>query len=86
MHTSKPEITGNCPKSDLALKDWINKETEGEEGFIALHFAAFNGSIEMVKELVSRGGDIWIPTVRGSTMMHYAAQGDHPGMLAFLKE
>ena len=53
-----------------------------------MHFAAFNGNIEILEYLLSHGGDIVKASrcsLSGVTVFHAAAQGDQPGALAFLK-
>jgi ankyrin repeat protein len=42
-----------------ALKQWINLPSKGEEGFTALHFAAFHGNMNLIRNLVSLGADIY---------------------------
>lgn len=49
-----------------------------------MHFAAFNGNIEIMEYLLAHGGDL-IKANRCVTVFHAAAQGDQPGALAFLK-
>jgi len=45
------ERGGESEASDRASKivrEWVNLPTEGEEGFRALHFAAFNGNLQII--------------------------------------
>jgi len=37
---------------------WINLPSKGEEGFTALHFAAFHGNMNLIKYLINLGADI----------------------------
>ena len=39
-----------------AIKNWINMKTD--EGFMALHFAAFQGNIEIIELLILNIKDI----------------------------
>jgi len=41
------------------LKKWINQKTKGKEGFTALHLAAFNGNLTIIKFLERHGADIF---------------------------
>lgn len=43
------------PKEKLA--QWINTPIVGSEGFTSLHFAAFNGNLNMLKYLIDQGAD-----------------------------
>ena len=40
------------------LKTWINTHSRGDDGFTALHFAAFHGNMAMIRLLVSHGANI----------------------------
>lgn len=40
------------------LKTWINTISKGDDGFTALHFAAFHGNMAMVKLLIKYGADV----------------------------
>jgi len=37
----------------MALQEWINQPSKGEEGFTCLHFATFHGNMKLIKYLVS---------------------------------
>jgi len=39
------------------LKKWVNKQTLGEEGFTALHYASFHGNLGVIKYLMKKGAD-----------------------------
>ncbi|CDW75853.1 dhhc zinc finger domain containing protein [Stylonychia lemnae] len=70
------------------LVNWIHQPAQGEEGFTALHFAAFNGNVKIIQHLVSMGADIDIihkASRSQVSLFHVAAQGDQPGVLAYLK-
>ena len=40
------------------LKDWINQHSKGEEGFTALHFAAFHGNMKNIRLLMKYGANV----------------------------
>ena len=40
------------------LKTWINTHSRGDDGFTALHFAAFHGNMAMIRLLVSHGANL----------------------------
>ena len=40
------------------LKRWINGHSRGDDGFTALHFAAFHGNMSLIKLLVKHGADV----------------------------
>ena len=40
------------------LKTWINTHSRGDDGFTALHFAAFHGNMALIKLLVAHGANI----------------------------
>ncbi|CAG9326983.1 unnamed protein product [Blepharisma stoltei] len=66
------------------LTQWSNIPTE--EGFIALHLASFKGHHKICEKLVEIGSDIHKVNNQGLGMIHVAAQGDQPLILAYFKE
>ena len=42
----------------LALKNWLNGHSRGDDGFTALHFAGFHGSMALVRLFVKHGADV----------------------------
>ena len=67
------------------LREWINRRTEGEEGFTALHFAAFHGNLTIVRYLMDLGGDIHVKNHHNINLMHVSAQGDQATSIVFLQ-
>lgn len=61
----------------------INRE--GRE-WNALHYAAFAGHADLVKDLVSWGGDINARTTNGSTVLMMAAREGHENIASYLLE
>lgn len=57
------------------MKAWINYRTD-DDGFTALHFASFRGSIALINLLLQYGADINVKNNFGINVMHVAAQGD----------
>ena len=41
------------------LKLWLNQHSKGDDGFSALHFAAFHGNISMIRLLVKHGANVF---------------------------
>jgi len=65
------------------LKRWINGHSRGDDGFTALHFAAFHGNMSLIKLLVKHGADVNAYNRQGINMLHVSAQGDQPVSLAY---
>jgi len=75
------------PEEIGALEEWINKRTglisdlESEcgesssvnEQFVAVHFASYNGNLDLLKRLVSLGGDIASKNSQSIDCFHFAA-------------
>ena len=56
------------------MKRWINKQTIGEEGFTALHFASFHGNLVLIKYLIEEcGADVHAINKHNINMLHVAA-------------
>lgn len=66
------------------LKNLINKKNS--KGVAPIHFASFKGRYEIIKDLISKGADIYAKTERLLDVMHYAAQGNQPNSLVYFKE
>ena len=39
------------------MEEWINEASTGDDGFTALHFAAFHGNMPIVRLLIKYGAD-----------------------------
>ena len=68
-------------KNNDGLEDFINKKNN--KGTIAIHFAAFNGNVKMMKLLIDNGGDIYAKTNNNLNIIHYSAQGNKPTSLMY---
>lgn len=71
------------------LANWINETSRGENGFTPVHFAVFNGNIEMLKYFHEYGADfekINRDQLSNITLLHVAAQGDSPSTMAYIKK
>ena len=66
------------------LKRWIN--CQSEQGYTALHYAAYRGNIELINILISNGAQIDIMNKRGLNVMHMSSQGNQPTSLVYFKE
>lgn len=71
-------------KGEMELKNWINHK--GENGFNALHYAAFRGNVKIIEKLIENGAELTIRNNNGLNVMHMAAQGDQPNALVYFKE
>lgn len=61
---------------------WVNKQSVGER-FAAIHFASFNGNIEIAQMLIDEGASKHVVNKNGLNCLHVAAQGDQPGSLYY---
>ena len=50
----------------------------------AIHYAAFNGDLNLIKELIVNGGDIQQRNNVGMNALHFAAQGNHASVIVYL--
>lgn len=74
--------------SEDQLFGWVNARSI--EGFTCLHLAAFRGNLVrpmqfVVKRLLEFGADMWAVSQQGLSVMHVAAQGDQPLIIAFFQ-
>ncbi|CAK9096807.1 Ankyrin-3 (ANK-3) (Ankyrin-G) [Durusdinium trenchii] len=61
-------------------------EEANEEGFTALHVAAYEGDLELVGQLLEAGADQDKATNVGTTALHSATRGGHAEVVRFLLE
>ena len=61
------------------LEKYINEETS--EGYTALHYAAINGNLKIVKLLKEYGAKIECVTKLGKNVLHLAAESNQPSIL-----
>lgn len=62
----------NAYKNKPIISNWINTHTVKEE-FSALHFASFNGNIEMCQMLLEEGANKYTLNKHGLNCLHVAA-------------
>lgn len=67
------KVRVDCRAHEVAL--WVNAKTI-KERFTALHFASKNGSMSIIHNLMSAGGDLQIKNVGGTNVLHLAAQAN----------
>lgn len=79
LFISYAKVQGNTLSS---IKDWLNMKTG--EGFVAIHFAAYKGNIELMKLLEEYGASFVEKNKRGLNPLLVAAQGDQPISMAYL--
>jgi len=77
---------GSTPIWKCTVKEWINMQSKGEEGFTAMHFACFHGNLNMLRILISFGGDYTMTNKTKISLMHVSCQGDQPAAMVYLKE
>ena len=64
------------------MKKWVNRASNSDY-FVALHFASFNGNVEICQMLIDEGADIALVNSYGLNCLHFGAQGDQPSTLYF---
>eukprot|EP00349_Pseudokeronopsis_sp_Brazil_P004241 CAMPEP_0202957706 /NCGR_PEP_ID=MMETSP1396-20130829/2092_1 /ASSEMBLY_ACC=CAM_ASM_000872 /TAXON_ID= /ORGANISM="Pseudokeronopsis sp., Strain Brazil" /LENGTH=78 /DNA_ID=CAMNT_0049675345 /DNA_START=572 /DNA_END=808 /DNA_ORIENTATION=- len=55
------------------LARWVNKQSLGQEGFTALHYASFHGNLGTIRYLISKGADPFAKNKHFINMMHVSA-------------
>lgn len=63
------------------LKVWLNRKTEGKEGFTAMHLAAFHGNLSIINFLKVHEVDIFAENNFLLNSLHVAAQGNQPAVI-----
>jgi len=56
----------------------LNKRTNDEDGYTALHLAAHRGNFLGIKYLISEGADTQIRSSQSLSILHMASQGESP--------
>ena len=67
--------------SEENFKKLINKKNT--KGVVAIHYASFQGNIDIIKYLINYGAEINFLTSRNLNVIHYAAQGNKPNSLMY---
>jgi ankyrin repeat protein len=70
--------------SESKLMKFVNVRTD--QGFRAIHYAAFRGNLDMINKLVLNGADVHATTRKGLNLLHIAAQGDQINSLVYFLE
>lgn len=65
------------------MKSWINRKTEGKEGFTAIHLASFNGNLTIIRFLERHGADIYAENNFSLNALHVSAQGNQPSATVY---
>jgi ankyrin repeat protein len=66
------------------IKKWVNEQTE--QGYTALHYAAYRGNIDICNKLIECGAEVEVINKRGLNVLHMAAQGNQANALVYFKE
>ena len=74
---------GNWDRVDEALGRNLDVNIRGVGGYTAMHAAAENGHLEVLRLLVSRGGTVDARTDEGQTPLELGA--GHPEIITFLR-
>ena len=77
-------LARDLAETSSQLAHWINRKDAGD-GFTALHFASFNGNVDLCSLLVENGADMNVKNNFGISVLHVAAQGDQPISIYFFK-
>ena len=91
-NAQNPELTAGPPKSPrsslpmqtMTLQEWINFKNKKESGMAAIHYVAFNGDLQLMKELIANGADPRQKNDTGMTALQFAAQGNQPAIITYL--
>ena len=67
-------------------KDFVNSKHKWEKdtGYTALHYAAQEADLDVVKELIAREADVNAKTGKGITPLHLAARKGHKDLVEYL--
>ena len=91
-NAQNPELTAGPPTSPrsslpmqtMTLQEWINFKNKKESGMAAIHYVAFNGDLQLMKELIANGADPRQKNDTGMTALQFAAQGNQPAIITYL--
>lgn len=67
------------------IEKFVNSKSK-RQGFTAMHYASFNGNIDIIEKLIKWRADIEVSNYRGLNVLHMAAQGNSPNTLVYFKE
>ena len=56
-------------------KNYCDRRTH-ELAFAPIHYASYNGDVDIIECLIAKGADISITNAYGLNVLHMAAQGD----------
>ena len=67
-------------------KDFVNSRHKWlkDTAYTALHYAAYQGELDVVKELIARGAELNAQTGQGITPLHLAARKGHKELVEYL--
>lgn len=88
---SASELVGAARKNDAGLVTQLlasgaKVNEPGEQGAVALHWAAYHGSVDLVRTLLDAGARVDAVLENGSTPLHLAAHRGHSEVVRLLLE
>jgi len=67
------------------IEKWVNQKSKNQ-GFCAIHYAAYRGNIDIIDKLIENNADIEVMNNRGINVIHMACQGNKPSALVYFKD
>lgn len=77
-------FTGDIREATQALADEQSPKQFDESGSTAVHKAAANGHMDVLKLLIQHGGDVELADISGCTPLHTAARNGHLTCVKYL--
>ena len=71
---------------NLLLQAGATVGAVSDDGWTALHYAAYNGKIQVVEALLNAGADKAVKNNDGETALDYAQRGNHPAIVKLLRD
>ena len=85
-----PAAYGYLSIANLLLQAGATVDAVNDYGWTALHYAAYNGKIQVVEALLNAGADKAVKAPRGyrkgKTALDYAQRQNHPAIVKLLRD
>ena len=78
------QIVSKKIEDNEEFKTWINQKADN--GFNAIHYAAYKGTIKLISLLIDYKANYLITNDHGLSILHIAAQSNNVNILAYLHE